>query len=275
MSDEIPLSDAERAFFDAMNGGGEEDHATANGHDHHDDHGASGHEDNTQEEDTVHEDEDMDKEYGGQKEEEGQENVSDHHNMGESEDAGDADDSSVPLQSGAGDSSSSAVEANPNTNTTSAPENPSVVPSNAAAATTTTTHAPTTPVLPQIASSPVPVGAQEISNVNAMISKPGTPATNSNPQVMMPVGAPSESNNKTAGGKRKRLPQDVVGQLEDRISEDPKGDVDAWLGLIDEYKRKGKFDDARAVYERFLIVFPTAVRINHYLLFCNRDINSN
>lgn len=273
MSDEIPLSDAERAFFDAMNGGGEEDHATANGLDDHA-HGASGHEDNIREEETVHDDEDMDKEYGGQEgdedqEEEGEEHVSDHHNMGESEDGGDPGDSSaVPLQSGAGDSSSSAVEANPNTTTTPAPETSSVV----VPSTTATTHTPT-PVLPQIASASASSVAQEISKpdtpVNATSSKPGTPATDNKPAVTMTVVAPSESNSKTAGGKRKRLPQDVVGQLEDRISEDPKGDVDAWLGLIDEYRRKGKFDDARAVYERFLVVFPTAVRINHYLLFVN------
>lgn len=64
---------------------------------------------------------------------------------------------------------------------------------------------------------------------------------------------------KSTGGKRKRLPQDLVGQLEDRIAENPRGDVDAWLSLIDEHKRKGKFDDARAVYERFFQVFPQAV----------------
>jgi cleavage stimulation factor subunit 3 len=65
------------------------------------------------------------------------------------------------------------------------------------------------------------------------------------------------------GGKRKRLPQDTVGRLEDRIAEDPRGDVPAWLALIAEHKRKGKFDDARAVYERFFQVFPQAVSYLH------------
>lgn len=59
--------------------------------------------------------------------------------------------------------------------------------------------------------------------------------------------------------KRKRLPQDIVGQLEDRISEDPRGDVEAWLALINEHQKKGKFDEAREAYERFLQIWPSAV----------------
>lgn len=59
--------------------------------------------------------------------------------------------------------------------------------------------------------------------------------------------------------KRKRLPQDIVGQLEDRIAEDPRGDVDAWLALIDEHRKKGKYAEARDVYERLLQIWPTSV----------------
>jgi cleavage stimulation factor subunit 3 len=58
-----------------------------------------------------------------------------------------------------------------------------------------------------------------------------------------------------------RLPHDVVGILEDRIKEDPRGDMEAWLGLIIEHRRRNKFDDVRKVYERFFKVFPTAVRM--------------
>ena len=57
-----------------------------------------------------------------------------------------------------------------------------------------------------------------------------------------------------------RLPHDKVGQLEDRIKEDPKADTDAWRSLIQHYREKGQLDNARKVYERFLEVFPTAVR---------------
>ncbi|KAF2730446.1 Suf-domain-containing protein [Polyplosphaeria fusca] len=55
-----------------------------------------------------------------------------------------------------------------------------------------------------------------------------------------------------------RLPQDKVGIFEDRIAEDPRGDVEAWLGLIEEHRRRHKIDEARAVYERFFKVFPGA-----------------
>ncbi|KAL2059101.1 hypothetical protein ABVK25_000393 [Lepraria finkii] len=57
---------------------------------------------------------------------------------------------------------------------------------------------------------------------------------------------------------RARLPHDTIGILEDRIKEDPRGDLQAWLHLINEHKKRAKVDDARSVYERFLSVFPTA-----------------
>lgn len=56
-----------------------------------------------------------------------------------------------------------------------------------------------------------------------------------------------------------RLPHDRVGILEDRIKEDTRGDLDAWLSLIDEYRKRGKIDEARNVYERFFSVYPWAV----------------
>ncbi|KAI9738217.1 MAG: mRNA 3'-end-processing protein rna14 [Cirrosporium novae-zelandiae] len=55
-----------------------------------------------------------------------------------------------------------------------------------------------------------------------------------------------------------RLPHDRIGILEDRIKEDPRGDMDAWLDLISEHQRRNKLDDARSVYDRFFEVFPTA-----------------
>lgn len=58
-----------------------------------------------------------------------------------------------------------------------------------------------------------------------------------------------------------RLPHDKVGQLEDRILEDPKGDVEAWRSLIAHYREKNQLDNARKVYSRFFTVFPSAVRI--------------
>jgi cleavage stimulation factor subunit 3 len=60
---------------------------------------------------------------------------------------------------------------------------------------------------------------------------------------------------------KSRLPQDKIGILEDRIAEDPRGDTEAWLALIDEYRKRQKFDEARATYDDFFKVFPTAVRM--------------
>ncbi|GAO46479.1 hypothetical protein G7K_0710-t1 [Saitoella complicata NRRL Y-17804] len=57
--------------------------------------------------------------------------------------------------------------------------------------------------------------------------------------------------------KRKRLANDHIGQLQDRIAADPK-DFDAWKSLIEEQEEKEKFDDARETYERFLKLYPLA-----------------
>ncbi|KAL9051833.1 MAG: hypothetical protein Q9162_005774 [Coniocarpon cinnabarinum] len=54
-----------------------------------------------------------------------------------------------------------------------------------------------------------------------------------------------------------RLPSDRVGILQDRIREDPKGDTDAWLSLIEEHKRRQKVVEVRQTYDRFLATFPT------------------
>ena len=69
-----------------------------------------------------------------------------------------------------------------------------------------------------------------------------------------------------------RLPHDKVGILEDRIKEDPRGDLDAWQNLISEHKKRGKLEDARNVYERFLVVFPSAVRFGPELSLSNKHV---
>ena len=69
-----------------------------------------------------------------------------------------------------------------------------------------------------------------------------------------------------------RLPHDKVGILEDRIKEDPRGDLDAWQNLINEHKKRGKLEDARNVYERFLVVFPSAVCCDLNYPLCKIDV---
>jgi cleavage stimulation factor subunit 3 len=73
--------------------------------------------------------------------------------------------------------------------------------------------------------------------------------------------APSQSSSLPSGHivPKARLPHDRVGILEDRIAEDPRGDVDAWLSLISEHRKRNKLGDARATYDRFFQVFPAAV----------------
>lgn len=58
-----------------------------------------------------------------------------------------------------------------------------------------------------------------------------------------------------------RLSHDRVGILQDRIDEDPRGDLSAWLELIAEHRARNRLDSAREVYERFLKEFPMAVSL--------------
>ena len=54
-------------------------------------------------------------------------------------------------------------------------------------------------------------------------------------------------------------PVDYVANLEDRVKEDPRGAVNAWIDLIREHRSQNRIDDARDVYERFFKTFPQAV----------------
>ena len=69
---------------------------------------------------------------------------------------------------------------------------------------------------------------------------------------------------------KSRLAHDVVGMLEDRIKDDPRGDSAAWLELIEEYKSRNKDDQVRRTYERYLDVFPLAVCPFVFILVRNR-----
>ncbi|PHH72719.1 hypothetical protein CDD80_4300 [Ophiocordyceps camponoti-rufipedis] len=54
---------------------------------------------------------------------------------------------------------------------------------------------------------------------------------------------------------------DAVTLLEARIKDDQRGDMDAWLSLIAEHKRRNRLEELRDVYRRFLQVFPQAADI--------------
>ncbi|KAJ5887941.1 RNA-processing protein HAT helix [Penicillium taxi] len=55
-----------------------------------------------------------------------------------------------------------------------------------------------------------------------------------------------------------RLAHDRLGILQDRVDEDPRGDIPAWLELIAEHRGRNRLDSARDVYEKFLKIFPMA-----------------
>lgn len=107
-----------------------------------------------------------------------------------------------------------------------------------------------------------PSATSHVPEQSAVNSANNTPPPLSMIASTKPTGVISNSSSVISPGvthKRKRLPQDRVGQLEDRIAEDSRGDVDAWLNLIAEHQKKGKSDEARAVFERFFTVFPACV----------------
>ena len=92
----------------------------------------------------------------------------------------------------------------------------------------------------------------------------GTTATPSHPAPDPPhhisPPRPQVNGSFASGLSKSRLAHDVVGILEDRIKDDLRGDTDAYLELIDEFKTRNKQEEVRRVYEDYLKVFPFAVR---------------
>lgn len=107
------------------------------------------------------------------------------------------------------------------------------------------------------------VDTQDHNNTNIASTIPNVGAVSENvAQSSESAQAPPANTAPLSSSTQKaRLPHDVAGKLEDRIREDPRGDIDAWLSLVGEHRKRNKLDDARAVYERFFKVFPSAVSI--------------
>lgn len=57
-------------------------------------------------------------------------------------------------------------------------------------------------------------------------------------------------------------PYDVITTLEQRIKQEPRAAIDAWLDLIAELRRRNDTDALRSVYERFLVIFPQSVSLS-------------
>jgi len=115
-----------------------------------------------------------------------------------------------------------------------------------------------TPVPVQATASPANLPSSVVSNIaqTQYIATNGQASTDQSSSTDLQSALP-----------KSRLAHDVVGMLEDRIKDDPRGDLAAWLELIEEYKSRNKDDQVRRTYERYLEVFPLAVR--RFLLFAH------
>jgi cleavage stimulation factor subunit 3 len=100
---------------------------------------------------------------------------------------------------------------------------------------------------------------QDQSRAQSQGVSSATPAGNT--PLNASASQPHAESSNVSNLPKARLPHDTVGILEDRIKEDPRGDLEAWLSLISEHRKRNKLDDARAVYERFFKVFPSAVGV--------------
>ncbi|KAI9883229.1 MAG: hypothetical protein M1823_005005 [Watsoniomyces obsoletus] len=117
---------------------------------------------------------------------------------------------------------------------------------------------------------PQPDGGDNQTSANSHITD--APVSRNGTTQGASTGAASTGTSKpTVTRPRVRLPNDIVGMLEDRIKEDPRGDMDAWLSLIAEHRRRNRLQDARAVYDRFFKVFPMAAE--QYLACANMALD--
>ncbi|KAK4124646.1 hypothetical protein N657DRAFT_595714 [Parathielavia appendiculata] len=67
---------------------------------------------------------------------------------------------------------------------------------------------------------------------------------------------------------------DKNSQLEERVRNDPRGAMDAWLALIAEHRSKNDIEQSRQTYERFLAIFPQAADIWSEYLTMELDMNN-
>ncbi|EXJ80236.1 hypothetical protein A1O1_08378 [Capronia coronata CBS 617.96] len=120
----------------------------------------------------------------------------------------------------------------------------------------------TTPAPVQATGSPTDISSSNLpAGVDAPRTATATPAQTAASDVPPRPDLPRSPVNGDAvvpGLPKSRLAHDVVGILEDRIKDDPRGDIDAYLELIQELKSRNKQDEVRRVYEQYLSVFPYA-----------------
>lgn len=117
-------------------------------------------------------------------------------------------------------------------------------------------HMPAMSTSKDVPNNPVPF--QSGHNLYSEMMQQAGDITDSNVPTPVPFASASAAS-------RNRLPHDRVGMLEDRIKEDPRGDISAWIELIAEHRSRNRLDNAREVFERFFKVFPSSVRFSFSL----------
>lgn len=111
------------------------------------------------------------------------------------------------------------------------------------------------------ASAPTPVPAQTFSPSPLQQSTTSQELPAQIP-AQVPAQVSNDQNTTNSAGAAASTTQpatDYIDNLEDRVKEDPRGAVNAWLELVREHRSRGQIDGARAVYERFFKIFPQAV----------------
>lgn len=183
------------------------------------------------------------------------------------EESDDEQDESAPTPSQLnGDASALAADQAPDVSLRSVPQD-TATPSTSLNGSADVPVPASTSSLPDSSSSlQPPVAESGKPAVSPVASAVPTPQPKANSIAAAPPPVP-QANGSSIAVPPARLPHDKVGQLEDRIKDDPKGDTDAWLSLIKHYYDKGQYQGSRDVYKRFFEVFPTAVSQLHRLTF--------
>jgi len=115
---------------------------------------------------------------------------------------------------------------------------------------------------PITSASVVPSGNVPVPSATSSTNGDGVPVENAvtvQSASVLPSQTPADPAVEVTSSSQSRLPLDRIGLLEDRVKEDPRGDVEAWLSLISEHKKRNKVEEVRSVYDRFFAVFPQAV----------------
>lgn len=100
-----------------------------------------------------------------------------------------------------------------------------------------------------------------VQNGDALPRDSATTPAQSLPSIQVKIAQTSSHvGTPTSTVPKARLAHDTIGILEDRIKEDPRGDMDAWLSLLGELRSRNKKEEARRAYGRFFKQFPLAVR---------------